>query len=400
MPVETALTINFSGNGNSLGYLGGGWARAEEGFTWAVGQESHLLMHLGQEAQETILTLDMSPFVQKPALNMQRLTVSVDATTIGVASLSRPAVLAWRIPAELIGGKERTLVTLAHPDATRPSDISASDDDRELAFALTEAKILHVPPAMSQDCPLPAGLSLGGTARPGFGSHPGLDLREYVTKRTGMSLAELAMRFESIGDNCEFGLVQRKCDTEPLGLLRFSGAFSNEIVHGIEREFDGIGDPADIEPRLEGPPGRREYMIHEQKYGLIYHSFVYENERAPELIRQQEATRLKFLRRKFLEELDAGEKIFVFRRDATVTEAEILPLFLALNRGRANTLLWVVPEEQGKPSGTVEVLMNGLLRGYIDRFAPGDNAHDFSFEGWMTLCAHAFLLNRLMRGGS
>jgi hypothetical protein len=43
------------------------------------------------------------------------------------------------------------------------------------------------------------------------------------------------------------------------------------------------------------------------------------------------------------------------------------------------------------------VLMNGLLKGYIDRFAPPDNAHDFSFEAWVRICVNAFLLNRLAR---
>ncbi len=41
MPAVSELTINFGAHGNSLGYLGGGWKRAEESFTWATGQESH-----------------------------------------------------------------------------------------------------------------------------------------------------------------------------------------------------------------------------------------------------------------------------------------------------------------------------------------------------------------------
>jgi hypothetical protein len=250
---------------------------------------------------------------------------------------------------------------------------------------------------MAADHPVPPGLSLGGMPSSGFGTHPGIDLNEWVTRRTSLTLPELAASFESIGDNCEFGLVQRRCDTEPLGLLRFSGAFSNDVVRGIEMEFEGIGEPEDITPTLEGDDGKREFMIRERKYGLVYHTFVYEGERTTDLMRQQEATRLKFLRRKFVEELDAGEKIFVFKRATPVPESEIFPLFLALNRRRPNTLLWVVPEEPGRPSGTVEVLMTGLLKGYIDRFAPGDNAHDFSFDAWVRICVHAFLLNRLTR---
>jgi hypothetical protein len=397
VPALSELTISFGANGNSLGYLGGGWARAEETFTWAVGPESHLLLPLGQEAREFVLTMHVIPFVHPPALSTQRLIVSVDETTIGTATLSRPTVLAWRIPAGLVRRAERTLITLSHPDVARPHDIGASADDRELAFSVSEVKLYHLAVAMAGADPVPPGLSLGASIGLGFAIHPHIELMEWVSRRTGMTLPELAASFESIGDNCEFGLVQRRCDTEPLGLLRFSGSFSNDVVRGIEQEFDGIGEPADITPRLEGPEGRREFMIYEGKYGLVYHTFVYEGERTVELMRRQEATRLKFLRRKFVDELDAGEKIFVFKHGAIVSESEVLPLFMALNRRQPNTLLWVVPEQPGRPSGTVEVLMNGLLKGYIDRFAPNDNAHDFSFEAWVRLCVHAWSLNRLIR---
>ncbi len=400
MPSGFELSIDFSAAGNSLGYLGGGWARAEDSFTWAVGQESHLLLPLGRDPREYILILRVVPFVLSGVLRTQRLIVSIDETIIGTATLSRPAVLAWRIPLGLVRRQDRTLVTLVHPDSTRPKDISSSNDERELAFSVSTARIQAIEPGMFAGEPLPAGLSLGGAMTPGFATHPAVDPKEWVAARTGLSLADLATRFESLGDNCEFGLFQRRCDTEPLGLLRFSGSFSNDIVRGIEREFDGIGEPADISVRLEGDGGRREFMVYENKYGLVYHTFVYEGERAPELMISQEATRLRFLRRKFLEELDAGEKIFVFKSGMPILESEVLPLAMALNRKTPNTLLWVVPEEPGKPAGTVELVMNGLLKAYIDRFAPGDNARDFSFEVWVRICVHAYLLHRMTRGSA
>src|SRR5690242_4928537 len=36
-------------------------------------------------------------------------------------------------------------------------------------------------------------------------------------------LGQLLRKFESLGDNCEFGLVQRKAGIEPVYLLRFAG---------------------------------------------------------------------------------------------------------------------------------------------------------------------------------
>jgi hypothetical protein len=83
-----------------------------------------------------------------------------------------------------------------------------------------------------------------------------------------------------------------------------------------------------------------------------------------------------------------------------VTEAEILPLFLALRRYGNNTLLWVVPAENGRTPGTVEVVMDGLLKAYIDRFAPDENAHALSFAVWMKICANAYLISRLRMDGA
>ena len=196
--------------------------------------------------------------------------------------------------------------------------------------------------------------------------------------------------------NCEFGLWQRRCDSEPLGLLRFSSTFMRNLIRGIQTGFEGLGEPEDIEPRLEGAE-RKEYMIHEKKFGLVYHTFVYEGQRSMWLMREQESARLKFLRRKLMEELEGTGKIFVYKFGGSVTEEEVLPLHMALSQRSETTMLWVVPSERDRPPGTVEVLRPGLLKGYIDRFAPNDNAHDLSFDGWLKVCTNAFVLARLGR---
>jgi hypothetical protein len=43
-------------------------------------------------------------------------------------------------------------------------------------------------------------------------------------------------------------------------------------------------------------------------------------------------------------------------------------------------LLWVEPADATNPPGSVVWLGEGLLKGHVDRFAPGETAHDFSFE--------------------
>lgn len=390
MSIACDLTINFGAAGNSLAFLGGGWARAEPAFTWCTGAESHIVLPRPAPADEYILTLDVTPFVHPPRLPAQRLSVTVNDTTLGSADVARPTLLAFRIPAAAVRGAERLLVTLRHPDAAKPSDVGESGDDRQLAFAVGTVKFHRVSGGTSsRRVRLPVGLRLGCDPEP-----DAADLAAWAMQRTGLTVPQIAMQFESVGENCEFGLWQRRCDAEPLGLLRFSSTFMRNLIRGIETGFEGLGAQEDIEPRLEGGE-RKEYMIHEKKYGLVYHTFVYEGQRSIWLMREQESARLTFLRRKFIEELEGTGKIFVYKFGAGVSEAEVLPLHMALNQRAETTLLWVVPATQDRPPGTVEVIMPGLLKGHIDRFAPEANAHDLSFDGWLRVCANALALARL-----
>ncbi len=395
MEVECDLTIGFGATGNSLAFLGGGWARSEPEFTWVTGAESHLVLPRVHEADAYFLTLDVIPFIHCPELPSQRLIVSIDDTVVGSSEISRPALLGYRIPAAIARSSDRMVVTLQHPDAARPKDFGESGDERLLAFAVAEARLFRI---LDADRPgehhLPSGLILGPGSERGPSGREERDVAEWAARRTGLTLPQIALKFESVGENCEFGLFQRRCDAEPLGLLRFSSTFVRNLVRGVECGFEGLGEIDDIDPRLEGAP-RAEYMIHEKKYGLVYHTFVYEGQRSAWLMREQESARLKFLRRKFMEDLQVAEKIFVYRFAGPIAEEEILPLHMALNRYGPVTLLWVVLAERDRPAGTVEVLMPGLLKGYIDRFAPADNAHDLSFDGWLRVCANACVLDRL-----
>ena len=137
MGIECDLTINFGAAGNSLAYLGGGWARSETEFTWGVGAESHIVLPRTALADEYVLTLDVVPFVHQPELPSQRLIVSVNDTVVGSTDLFRPTLLGYRIPASLVKRSERILITLQHPDAARPKDFSDNGDERYLAFALS-----------------------------------------------------------------------------------------------------------------------------------------------------------------------------------------------------------------------------------------------------------------------
>ncbi len=137
-----------------------------------------------------------------------------------------------------------------------------------------------------------------------------------------------------------------------------------------------------------------EWMIHERRYGLAYHTEIREADATAEQVLAQETVKLSFLRRTFMEDLADGRKIYVCKRsDPPLTLDEVMPLFLALNRhGMANRLLWVVQADDAHPVGSVVEELPGLMRGHIDRFAPAENVPSLSVQGWLAVCVNAWQL--------
>src|ERR1700754_4026385 len=83
-----------------------------------------------------------------------------------------------------------------------------------------------------------------------------------------LSDRELVLKFESLGDNCELGLVQRRVGAEPLGLLRFSGTPLRHLLRAMEARFEGLADPNSIRIR----PENGEFMVKLAKYDFLYHA--------------------------------------------------------------------------------------------------------------------------------
>jgi hypothetical protein len=264
----------------------------------------------------------------------------------------------FHIPAALVAGPGPVRLLFLHPDFRRPMDFGGGTDDRQLSFSVRSLRLYRILPrsALSSGPPLP--------------------------------LNQMIMGFESLGDNCEFGLVQRVMGAEPLGLFRFAYIELPLLVRGLRSGFVGLGDPGTVEVTVDS--GDREYMVRESVYGMTYHTFQYEQQISIETVREQQSARLHFLRRKLMDDIAAGEKIFVLKRLPPLRPEEVMSVFATLNEQGRNWLLWVVPSDAAHPPGMVEILLPGLLRGYMDRFAPKENAHGLSREAWTSLCVAAW----------
>lgn len=212
---------------------------------------------------------------------------------------------------------------------------------------------------------------------------------------SSVPIDELMMAFESLGDNCEFGLVQRHAGVEPLALLRFAGVSIERLVAGLKSGFAGLGSIDTITVRPGGEPlhrGAREYFVHEASLNMRYHTFRLEDEIDPIELRQSEAKRLGFLRRKILEDLAVGAKIWVWRAWGMTDPAEVQPLVNALRILGPNILLWVVGADDQHSPGKVERLDHDFLKGYVERLAPYENATDIRPASWFEVCQAAYNL--------
>lgn len=243
---------------------------------------------------------------------------------------------------------------------------------------------------------LPAMLARPGTLHLELRCDAGLDLGSVRLSRSALleefhpdlPPADLMLKFESLGDNCEFGLVQRHFGAEPLGLLRFSGLDTpGRLTLALREGFSSLGSDENL--RVIRMPNS-EWWIREDAYGMNYHTFKFADQITEEEVLQENRVKLGFLKQKLVEDMEDGDKIFVFKRGVTSDLNEVLAIQAALAAHHAdNRLLWVAECDSSHQPGDVEWVGNNLLRGYVDLISRTD-AHEFDPDVWLRICSNAY----------
>lgn len=203
---------------------------------------------------------------------------------------------------------------------------------------------------------------------------------------------EILRHFESLGDNCEFGFVQRRSGLEPGGFLRWAFTSPDALTRALETRFSGIYEYENLAPSSDD-------MVRDSRHGIFFHtkmrSELRDGKRAfiqaePERRKAhaEEAPKAEYLKAKLIQQLDNAEKVFVYKVNYAVENAVMKGLhdrLLAYNPG--NTLLLVGRFD--KPPGTVWQADPGMLMASIDQLAPYERADDISYETWMEICRQA-----------
>lgn len=175
------------------------------------------------------------------------------------------------------------------------------------------------------------------------------------------TMKTMLLQLEGLGNNCEFGIVQRHFGCDPPGLFRNVGFLSPDIIiNAIEHDLEGLFDDGNYQFTL--PEGWKDWRIDSQ--GFMFHAGIPADITADSedwTRKSREALQAhRLLKRMFREELRKGEKIFVYRQKQNIALDDVRRLHAAIRKYGPGWLLNLV-EDPSKPKGTIEDLGDGLI---------------------------------------
>ena len=194
----------------------------------------------------------------------------------------------------------------------------------------------------------------------------------------------LVLQFESLGENCEFGLLQRRFEAEPLGLLRWTYTHPRTLISLLESRFAGLGDQAKL--NLSRAPWG-EYFLKDTAYGVTFHTYLRDCGGDEEAFLRKQSGRLVWLREKMLGDLTTGGKKYVYKLHYGAPD-EVASRMLTLLKGYAdNTLVCVRAAGSDDAPGSIKVGQDGMISGYLTRVEPtANNNWDICYSDWLSIC--------------
>lgn len=395
-----------------------GWLHDPDGDAWADRRVCTLEIPAPAQEGQYFARITLRPLYIRSFMTAQRISIMLSGAAIGQYSTGTDTSLAIPLPSELFEAGGVLPFAFAMPDGLAMHSFDPTQMPNFLSFLLESIEIAPIPPrhvALAQvrddDITMPTPIAVSNR----FLNESIDELPGAVKVSLGVEMTEILQQFESLGDNCAFGLAQRKGGCEVLGLLRFGNTPLKSLMIALDDEFRAAADKAQLELRLpDGPNG--EYCLYADRYGIRWHTNVYGGTSDEETIFSQQTMRLAYLRRKFYEALGAGRKIMTISRaeprkhpiplpfadESNLWEekperlrfAEVMTLFLRLNEYGTNTLLYLTRCSHSRRSGTVELMAPGVMRGYVDDFVILPELDIKDHAAWLRVAVNAWLLDQ------
>lgn len=383
--IRMEMVIDFVAASNPDSMLQSGFSRPEENLTWAIGTQSCLRIPIERNTSNYLhVSFEITPHVQPGALNEQKLTVVFEHTPVKFLTVTKPMSFSVVVSTEHASENDHIVFEFLHPNGIGPGQVSGSKskDMRPLAIALKRVvirtanhELYFLVTSIVQNRPDKDDLVLSD------------DLH------TEQSNGQILAQFESLGDNCEFGLVQRSAGKiEPLGLLRFSTINIKDLTRGIDAEFADIALIENMEVVKYVDVPDHDIMMRETNYGMLYHTGKPQGIMEDDKLITVERKRLKILARKLMEDIELGEKLLVVKSKHYVDDVDIAKLVLAVRRKGKATVLWVCEAEEQAIADSCYRVCDGLIRGYVDRIDVSP-LRNISLLSWLRVCRAALQLH-------
>ena len=209
-------------------------------------------------------------------------------------------------------------------------------------------------------------------------------MSEQATHPADAAPDDLMREFESLGANCEFGLVQRHFGAEALGLLRWGHVQTgfDGLLHMIASRFEGIGEHVSLQD-FNG-----EWVSRDDRYAVVFHTQRLVGTVDPDRFLISERNRIQFMADSLLSLMQEAQTMFIYKVERAEDAAHIAALRDTLRTLGPAPLLFVT--EAPDRAGQIDAAGDGLFTGYIDRFSPVDDVHSYcSFDLWLQLCRTA-----------
>jgi hypothetical protein len=196
----------------------------------------------------------------------------------------------------------------------------------------------------------------------------------------------------SLGRDCEFGMIQRIMGAEPVSLFRWGTLKFESFIELLNNDFLGFAADDSAYLEYENTVNFDEFWFFDRIYGAKIHTHFntknIELDDSYETLLDKSKKHFLYLARKLREDLEDGEKLFVYKSGSDMSHSDAFLLSKAMMRFGNNKLLVIMPLAADK--NVHEVLSDNLHVGRVSKFWVGAKKDSIQVVEWNNIIQKSF----------